>query len=133
MRRYDADYPDIGKVLKLTGEKVTLPKALAEVCDRAGIFSKENEADYVLVDVRPGEIQVRADGISGWYVEPRKLKYKGEERTFLIPPQILADLVQRHNEVHLSQHLVQADLGSYVYLSALRAPASKNGTGKHAD
>jgi hypothetical protein len=125
-RRYDADYPDLTKVFKPSGEKVTLPKGLAAACEGASIFSVENESDLVLVHIKPGGVQVRGDGISGWYEEPRKLKYSGGERSFLIPPQTLVDIVKRHNEVVLGDKLLHADAGNYVYISCLRMPA-KNG------
>lgn len=126
VRRYDADYPDLGKVFKPSGEKVALPKALADACKGASIFSVENENDLVLVLIKPGGIQVRGDGINGWYEEPRKLKYSGGERSFLIPPQTLTDVVKRHNEVMIGEKLLHADAGSYTYISCLRPPP-KNG------
>lgn len=129
VRRYAGDYPDFAKILHVDGTKVALPKGLGEAAKNAGLFSKENtDGDSVLIDLKPGKLRVKGQGISGWYEERSKIAYDGPSLSFLAPPELLADVVSRHNEVIVSETRLKAELGKCVFVSCLTARDKPNGT-----
>ncbi len=137
-RRYIEDFPDLTDILKLDADAkpMSMPKGLGEAADKAQIFSSENtEANHVLVELQAGKLRVRGQGVSGWYTETKKLKYDGESMSFLISPQLLMDLVKRHNECQIAPERLKVQGDKYVYVSCLSKPpkaskAAENGEAK---
>lgn len=122
-RRYMEEYPDLEPVFKVVGRKISLPKGLAEATDRAHVFSQENtDHDLVKVEMRPGKVRIKGEGVSGWYVEPKKVKYDGPSFEFFIAPKLLMDIVTKHNEIIISKDRLKVDAGSYEYATCLIVP-----------
>jgi hypothetical protein len=127
-RRYVEDYPDLTRILDVEGEPCKLPKGLAEAADKAAIFSKENpEQNQVLVELRPGRLAVKGSGASGWYRETKKLDYQGRPIAFLVNPELLAEVVNRHRECRMSADRLKVEGPSYVYVACLGKPEIENG------
>lgn len=123
-RRFVEDYPDLSDCYKVNGAKpVTLPKGLADACDKAAVFSSENVDDnLVRIDMKPGKLKIRSDGVSGWYLESRVLKYDGPALQFYCPPALLTDVVKKHNEVLISPDKIWVKATSYTWMSCLHVP-----------
>lgn len=122
-RRFFDEYPDLSPAFKAKGVKVALPKGLADATDVAAIFSSEDpDRNHVLVDLRPGRVRVRGEGASGWYSEPRKVEYDGPPLSFWCPPQVLIDLVKRHNACTVSPEKLWVDAGAYQWMTCLSRP-----------
>ncbi len=123
-RRYVEDFPDLGQFLDVEGTPTLLPKGIIEEAARAEIFSSENtENNQVTVQLKPGLISLKGLGINGWYRwGPRKIKYDGKAFSFFIAPQLLSDLIKRHNEMIIAPDRLKVDGGSYVYISCLFKP-----------
>ncbi len=119
-KRFIEDYPKVGKILKITGEKVVLPKGLKDVCERAGIFSADNvEENTIEVDIQKGKVKIEGKGITGKHVETKKVKYDGPELSFSIPPQLLIDVIQRNNECEICGLHLKIKLGKFTYVTSL--------------
>lgn len=119
-RRSMEDYKDGSETLKQTGVPMTLPKGLGEAVEKARIFSSENvDDDQVLVELRPGKLRIKGIGVSGWYREIKKLKYDGPELSFRIPPALLMDLCNRHNDCEINEDILKVDGGKFVYVTSL--------------
>jgi len=123
-RRYRDEYPDIAPVLKVRkASPVQFPKSLAEECEKADVFSSENvEQNLVRVEMAPGALRVRADGVSGWFLASRKFRYNGPQRVFYCPPQLLIDLVMRHNECLVAADRLWVKGDRYTYFTCLSKP-----------
>lgn len=122
-RRYVENYPDITSYLNVDGEPVTLPKSLGEATDKAAVFASENsDAQHVMVKLKPGKLEIKGTGITGWFREVKKLKYEGRGMEFLIAPQLLIDLVKRHTDCLISNNRLKVISGSYIYVSCLTNP-----------
>jgi len=125
-RRYMEDFPDLSKVLEVEGEPIALPPGLAEAADKAAIFSSENvDNNQVLIDLKPGWLRIKGQGISGWYTETKKIKYSGKSMSFLVAPNILADLVKKTTDCFISEDRIKVDSGSYLWVSCLERPVEK--------
>lgn len=125
-RRYLEEYPSLSQFLKVEGQPMTLPKGLAEACDKADVFSSENtDNNFVTVELKAGRVKVRGQGVSGWYNEVKKVDYKGESLTFNVSPQLLMELVNRHNDCIISADRLKVNGGNYVYVANLHRPVEK--------
>jgi hypothetical protein len=120
-RRYLDDFDNMSKELEVEGEKVSLPKGLVEASEKAKLFSSENpDSDRVLVEIGAGKVRVKGTGVSGYYVEVKKVGYSGPELAFFIRPELLSDIVTRHNECIVNPKRMKVDTGSYVYVACLK-------------
>ena len=112
--------------LNIKGSRSALPKGLAEAADRAQVFSAENqEKDRIKVSLKSDRLLLRGEGSSGWYVEAKRLNYSGEPIQFLIAPQMLMDIVSRHNECKINKRHLLIDTGAYIYTTCLGIVSNK--------
>ena len=91
-------YPDLEKVFNNEGGKdLFLPEKLVSAIEKARIFLKTSPtegAKSVLVAFKQGRIVLRGEGVYGFYEEQVAAKeYQGEEISFQINPDFLADIV----------------------------------------
>jgi hypothetical protein len=119
-RRYLEEYPKLGAMFKVEGQQVTFPKGLKDAAEKAEIFSAENAEDNsVLIQLQPGKIRLTGTGVSGSYVEIKKVKYTGKPFSFRIPPSLLRELIKRHNTYEITQNRLKIKIGKLSYISAL--------------
>lgn len=121
-RHWMDDYPSdaISKVLKVDGTPLTLPKGLRDTIEKAVIFSSENVDDEnVIVNLKRGKFKVTGKGTSGWFTEIKKSKYDGPSLQFTIPPKLLIELVQQHNECEVSPDRLKVKGGKFEYVTVL--------------
>lgn len=125
-RRYmEASYRDLTPLFaeKLKGAKpIAFPKGLSEAVEKAEIFSAENaekSQNKVTVELSPGKLKIRGQGINGWYTETKKVTWQGQPMTFTINPKLLAELVKKHNECLITKERLKVDGGKFLYLSCL--------------
>lgn len=129
-RRYMEDYPDLGEILKVSGVQTALPKGLVEAADKAQVFSAENtENNLVLIDLLPGKLRIKGQGVLGWYKEAKKISYTGHPMSFMISPQLLMDLVKRHSTCELCGDKLKVDGGSYIFVCCLDTPQDNGSNG----
>lgn len=132
-RRYMEEYDDLDPLLKVKGTPTTLPKGLVEAAQRCNVFSSQNDRDEVLVEMRPGKLRIKGQGVNGWYSEVKQLKYSGKPLAFLIEPKLLIELVTRYNDCEVTADRLKVDGGKYLYITCLGDPndvgsaASENG------
>lgn len=123
IRRYDEDYPDLGKQLNAKGHPVTLPKSIGEVCDRAEVFSNHQAGGDPLVEVSlsNGVIRLSGRGAGGWYKEIKKAKYDGPPIVFTIAPKLLKYITTTGENFLLSQDRLKVTGGAerWEYVTAL--------------
>lgn len=122
-RRYLEEYRDLSSLFAVKGQKVQLPRGLAEAAEKAALFSEENvETDLVTVELAGKWVKVKGRGTSGWYTERKKVSWTGPAITFLIAPQLLIDLVagrEADRECTISEHTLHVQSGSYSYVTVL--------------
>lgn len=124
-RRFIEEYPTLDKLLDFKGDKIVLPKGLADAADRAAIFARETPDDpKVMVELRTDKLRVCGTGASGEYKEIKKLNYKGPEFSFRIAPQLLMDITKRYNEAEINQGRLRVNGGKWTYISCL-SPVTK--------
>lgn len=122
-RRYMEDYPDLKPFLSATGKPTTLPKGLADAAEKAEIFSSEMKDDNnVLVEIRQGKLRVKGQGASGWYSEVKNVNYSGPSMKFRIPPKMLMEITNRHNECEVSESTLKVAGSKFTFVVCLTKP-----------
>lgn len=123
-RRYVEDFPNIDHILDFTGSKAVLPKGLSDAAEKASVFADESTSNaQVTVELKPGKLRIKGQGVAGWYNEIKKVRYKGPALMFLIQPNLLVDITKRHNECEITPGRLKVDGGKFVYVTALGTKA----------
>lgn len=120
-RRFVEEFMDIGTHFKdMTGQTVTLPKGLAGELDNAEVFSSE-DADKNLVEIqlKPGKVRIKGEGVTGFYTAIKNIEYKGKELTFFLPPSLLKQIVMRHNAIVITPDKIKVKGGRWRYVTSL--------------
>lgn len=122
-RRYLEEYVDFSKYLHVDGELVTLPKGIGDACEKAEIFSSENEdKNEIKVELRKGAMRLKGQGPLGWYQEVKKLQYSGRALEFYISPKLLVQITNRANDCIVSEDRLKIDGGKFLYVASLGTP-----------
>lgn len=118
-RRYEESFPCLDEYFQFKGDRIVLPRGLSEAVEKAEIFSAENDDNQIKVIIRAGKFRIRGEGVSGWFTEFSKTKYKGPPISFYISPRLLVNLTTRHNECEIGEGRLRVDAGRFVYVTAL--------------
>jgi len=113
-------FPDLGKYLKLQkAVKIQLPEELAEMLDRAAVFSKRDHFldELVTIQIEPKKLKVKGESDTGWYAEVAKLKYEGEVISFEITPFVLQGILEKGKEMQYSskQSMIKFETENWQY------------------
>ncbi len=121
-------YPDLTEMLNVEGEETVLPKGLDQAAERAEIFSGENaDKDLVLIQLKPGKLRIKGQGISGWYIETKKIRYQGPPLEFLISPKLLIELTKKDSSCEVTEDRLRVNGSNWVYVAILGRVESTNG------
>lgn len=122
-RRYVEEFPSIGKVLKVKGVPVVLPKGLKDAAEKAEIFSAESAEDSsVSIHLKKNKLRIKGVGASGFYEEIKRVKYDGKDLRFRIPPKLLIEVIQRHTNCQITKGQLKIKMGKLTYVTALDEP-----------
>lgn len=118
-------FPDMEPMMDHAGAvPVSLPKGLVESSGVAAVFADSTvDGQLVTVSLRPGRLEIRGHGLSGWYEESKKIKgYAGKPLRFMISPELLAEIVDEHNECLLTRGRLVVKNDSMTYCICLVDP-----------
>jgi len=119
-RKYREDYPDLQRILDVSGSPASLPKGLAEAASLAEVFSAEDaDNNEVEVSLLPGKVKIKGEGAAGSYIETKKMSYKGPSLKFTISPKLLVTITKRHHECEVTSGALKVDGGRFVYVTSL--------------
>ena len=97
------NYVNLDEFLEIEGQDVPLPKKINDAIRRAEVFSLDNPYENVVkVELKKGKTIVSGEGTFGSLKEVKKSDYKGDDITFLIPPNLLIDLTQQYDSCKIS-------------------------------
>lgn len=127
-RKYSDTYPPLDDILKGKGRPITLPKTIAAAAERAAVFAIDKSGDpLVAVRLRSvdgqGVLQIQGDGLSGYYKEKKSVTYDGPPIEFLVPPELLKEVVERYNTAEITDDRLKAsgddDGQSWTFVTVL--------------
>jgi hypothetical protein len=116
-----SEFQDLTPILKTRGVTTVFPKALGSAAEKAEIFSKENQEDnLVLVEIRPGKLQITGEGVTGGYRGRKRLQYEGKPMKFRISPKLLVELLKRNTECEVSRkRVLRVNGGKFTFCACL--------------
>ncbi len=113
------------------GNRTFLPKAIATAAEAGEVFSSENaEANYLQITLKPGMMQIKGQGLSGWYREVKKVKYSGQKLQFYIGPKILIEITKRSSECFVKATKMRVNGTNFIYIATIGQPAAKADKGE---
>ena len=122
-RVFEEKYPDLNSLLKVEGERITFPKTLEEVLDRAGIFSKQQNMLDESVSLTLGEkrLKIRAESGDGtWFEEEINFNYTGIPIKLQVTPYLLKSIISETLDCTLSKYKLMFEGEGWRYVTALR-------------
>jgi len=120
----EVQYPNLSEVVhqfeqKKEKVKITLPKALPDILQRAMIFAGDSGTERVTVSVLSGKMEVRAEGVNGWFKEVDEVDYEGETVVFRINPHYLADICEKTNYLEVTDGMAGFRSEEWIHIVAL--------------
>jgi len=119
-RRYVEDYPDLDAILAIKGHPIVIPKGLSEASDRASVFAADKAGDPLMtIKLREGQIRISGEGLTGWYKEVKKAAYHGPPLEFVISPELLKHISDKHSDATINQDKLKVTGGTWSYVTVL--------------
>lgn len=104
------------------GEEVQFPDELAEMLERAGIFSVNGKAmsdNAVNIIVGKNKLTVKSGGGRGKIEEVSRIRYKGADIDILINPTYLQDILAITKKATIGETTIRFDADGFVYVVLL--------------
>jgi DNA polymerase III sliding clamp (beta) subunit (PCNA family) len=122
-RRYSTEeneFPDLESIYDFEGQKTKLPAGITEAVEKAEIFSSDNlDSDMIMVQLKPGKLQIKGEGNLGWFTEFHDVNYTGSDLRFRIAPKMLIEISNQHDECELNESLIKVENDNFVYVTLL--------------
>lgn len=119
-RRFVEQFPALGSVYDVKGDKLILPKSLPEVVELAERFATEDrDSPKITVEVKKNKIRFTAEGVTGYAISWRDVQYSGAERKFSLPPDVLKGLAEKGGSCVVSDQRIVVNGGRWRYAVAL--------------
>lgn len=122
-RLYREDFPNLDEQIKLKGHDITIPKGVKEASERAAVFASNKSGDpLVTVSLTTGMIEIKGEGLTGWYKERKGVSYEGPSMAFVIAPGLLMHISENHNEAKIGETKLKVNGGHWIYVTVLGKP-----------
>lgn len=123
------DYPTdiLTKIFNKKGTPTTLPKGLNKIVERLKAHMDQDKgSQWVTVALESGVAKISSTGKRGFQTERGKVSYKGKPINFLINPQLLQRLSNKHDECLVTDSSLIIKKDKFNYISSLWVPETKN-------
>jgi len=121
-RIFNEKYPNVDHLVNMEGEKLTFPKTITGLIDRAEIFSKKDHYldEVVLISIGKKRITVQSASDVGSYEEEANMRYKGPDLNFSITPGLFKDILEVTQDCVYSENRIKFEGDDWVYVGMLR-------------
>ncbi len=122
-RVFEDDFPDITPFLEVEGVRVTFPRTMVEVLDRASVFSKRDHFldEHVTVILEENRMKVKTKSLTGWLEEEINMKYDDAPISFDITPYLLRDILEETLTCVICEDRLKFEGAGWVYLTVLKS------------
>jgi len=120
-------FPETENWLAVKGTKVTFPKEINGVLERAGVFAKRDHLldETVSITLDDKRVKIRGEAEDGWFEESARITYTGTPLTFYITPYLIKSILSVTQEGILSDGMLKFEKDDWEYVSMLKT--KKNG------
>ncbi len=123
----DDQFPETSHLFKIKGTKLSFPKNIIQILDRASIFSKGSTILDQIVEITldNGKFKIRSQSESGWFEEVVKIEYTGEQVSFIVTPYLLKDILSKTLTCIVAPDRLKFEGDNWIYISMLRKATKK--------
>lgn len=126
-RRYTEDYHDFNKFIAFKGHPMVIPRGLADASERAAVFATDKAGDpFVKVTIKDRKIRIVGEGLTGWFREIKKVAYDGPPMEFVIAPELLKYISEKHKDAEVAKGKLKAVGECWVYCTVLGEPGEED-------
>jgi DNA polymerase III sliding clamp (beta) subunit (PCNA family) len=122
VRLREAQYPDMDRFMEVQGSLLEFPD-ISNAIQWASIITDDTIKLDQTVDVilSKGKMTIRGEGPNGWAEESIRMKYSGDDITFMAHPIFLVEMVKLAQKVILGGESikVEGDEGGFVHVVSL--------------
>lgn len=117
------NYPDTNAFLHVKGKKLTFPKSIIKILEKASIFKRGDselttEATFLIKD---GFMLIKSESnVGNWYKQKEKIDYSGTPFSFMVTPILLHDIVSLQRTCTIGSKLIKFEGDGWIYINALR-------------
>jgi DNA polymerase III sliding clamp (beta) subunit (PCNA family) len=100
IRCSDMDYFEketLKDLIEVKGSKGQFPKGIKEALDRSRVM--QDNMNEVHITLKKGVVKIRTEKDGGWYEERQKIKYNGEDISFTVNIDFLAEILGKTSDV----------------------------------
>ncbi len=119
-------YPNISKFLKVDGKRLTLPKTIEAVLNRASVFyQRDHDLDEIVyISLKENRLKVQAESRAGetigWFKEEVNIEYEDEPFTFAITPYLLTNILKETGGCIMGENRLRFEGDGWIYITLLR-------------
>jgi DNA polymerase III sliding clamp (beta) subunit (PCNA family) len=118
-RLFEDNFPETNNILKMVKPKEVLwPVDIIPVLQRASIFVKSDQQNYITVFTKRSRLYVKARNETSWFDEWVKLEGENEF-SIMINPEFLIDILKRTTNCELSDVKLKFATEDWVHVTAL--------------
>jgi DNA polymerase III sliding clamp (beta) subunit (PCNA family) len=119
----DDVYPKVDHIFEFAGEELSLPKSIADILDRATIFSSDSDHfldQQVTVQIENNKAIISGECSTGSYKETANIRYEGEKIQFSMTPHLFKDILTETHECVVGEGRIKFTGENWEYLGMLR-------------
>ena len=117
-RVYKQSYPDLGKYLDDSGDRMKLPEGMEAEIKAASVFSEGDTINQVTIEVKDGVLTLKGQGPFGWYHrEFGEVRWEGKDVSFSISPKILAEVVRLGRTIEVLPGKIKARTKDWTFVT----------------
>lgn len=121
-RIFHDDFPETKNLLSIDGVKITFPKKIEEVLDKAMIFSKRDHIleETLTLSIADNKLKIEASAKTGWFEEELNMRYRGEPLSIFITPYLLRGILKETKDCIVSDNKLKFEGDGWEYISMLK-------------
>jgi DNA polymerase III sliding clamp (beta) subunit (PCNA family) len=121
-RTFEDTYPNTSHVLEGKGTKLTFPKTILDIVERASVFSKREHVldESIEITIGNNKIEVSSKADCGWFKEEANIAYDKKPICFCITPYLLKDILAETLECIVCENKLKFEGDNWVYVTMLR-------------
>lgn len=127
-RLFEDDFPDTAPFLNIkNAQKLTLPKSIIDIMDRAGALSGVCASDlHVKLSLSKNKVKVTNKSDFGWFEEESNAQYSGEPMTLIVTPYNMKVALEETKDCEYNENIMRFRNDSWTFVAVLSVEPEEN-------
>lgn len=120
-RLFEDDFPDTSPFLTIkNAQKLTLPKSIIDIMDRAGALSGVCASDLnIKLSLNKNRVKVTNKSDFGWFEEESNAQYTGEPMTLIVTPYNMKVALEETKDCEYNENIMRFKTDNWTYVVTL--------------